>query len=136
MQACVKLKLQMTHQIFTALLEYLFEGFSNRQPLNKLTPQPLAALLTAAAAAKHPLKNPWVREWGKQCYFRLKEFSTSDLVAIMVACQKLGIRPLGGKLLTSAVKMHPELRVLKLKPATPLPETRQLPLSGLSQIRR
>lgn len=115
LQACVKMRLSCTHRILNILLKYLFEGFGNRQPLNKLTPEPLSWLVTAVAAANHPFPAPYVHQWAKQCDFRLEEFRLSELAAIVVACQMLNINPMGGHFSRRIFELHPEL--LKLQNA-------------------
>lgn len=108
LQACVKLKLEGGQEMYSLLLEYIFDQ-SNRQPLNKLTPEPLALLLAAIAALDLPLLPRQADNFAKQCIFRIDEFKLRDLAAVILACRRLHLSPLGGGFFNQIAKKHPEL---------------------------
>ena len=111
LQACRKLRLRESDEIFKRLLAYIFDG-PNRQPVNELTPEALTSLLTAAAAAKQKFPHAYSREWAKQCLYRLEEFQLKELIDITTACRKLKMNPQKGRFLEKLYTRRPELHIV------------------------
>ena len=108
----MELNLHGVDQVTKKALDYIF-GQSSKQPITKLTSGPLTQLFTAVAASGRKFPPRYAHRWAHQVLYTLEEFSLADLAAIVIACRRMDIDPIGGHFLRRLYSTHPPLHQVR-----------------------